>query len=70
MKKAIAVLDGFGPGWTLRLLFKNPQSWQSLSIMETTEEIWNDLENMLNWVGQPCRVEITGYKVTKIKRDK
>lgn len=67
MKKIVAILDGFGDGWRLRLHMKNPQGWTSLSIMETTEEVWNNLEGMLDWVGQPCNIEVTGYKVTKIE---
>jgi len=67
LKEIMGILDGFGDGWRLRLLFRNPQGWTSLSIMETTEEIWNQLETMLDWVGKPCKLEITGYKVTKIE---
>jgi hypothetical protein len=67
LKKTVAILEGFGEGWRLRLTFKNAQGWKGLSIMETTEAIWNGLENLLSLVGQPCDVEITGYKVTKIE---
>lgn len=67
MKEADAILSGFGEGWRLRLLIKSGRNDFHLSIMETTEEIWNNLEAMLDWVGKPVKVEVTGYKVTKIE---
>jgi len=67
MKEVEAVLAGFGEGWRLRLLFKTPRGDFYLSIMETTEEIWNGLEGTLDWVGRLCKIRVEGYKVTKIE---
>jgi len=34
--------------------------------METTEEIWNKLEELVDYVGKVVELEITGYKITKV----
>jgi len=67
LKAKQGVLQGFGDGWRLRILFKSDKNDYHLSIMETTEEIWNNLEDLLDLVGKAVKVEVTGYKVTKIE---
>ena len=61
-----AILSGFGEGWRLRILFQSYKKGYHLSIMETTEEIWNNLEALIPLIGKDVIIEITGYKVTKI----
>lgn len=66
LKAVRAVLSGFGDGWRLRVLILSARRDQHLSIMETTEEIWNKLEELVDYVGKVVELEITGYKITKV----
>jgi len=67
LKEKYGILEGFGPGWTLRILFESERKDLYGSIMETTGEIWDSLESLLDLVGKRVKVEVTGYKVTKIE---